>query len=126
MLQSIDMVSFKILESDHMSMTPDHLADLRTAKQILENPAIAAQLTNLIGMPIEKGIELLPEKWSQQINEVTTKSLKIALDAVLLTLVHNGQAPSDNMWHKIAATAAGALGGAFGLPALAVELPVST
>jgi EcsC protein family len=109
-----------------MSMTLEHLTQLRSAKRILENPTIAATITNLIGMPIEKGIELLPEKWSEQISEVTTRSLKIALDAALLTLEHNGQATSDNMWHKIAATATGAVGGAFGLPALAVELPVST
>ena len=96
-----------------MSMTPEHLADLRTAKHILEHPAIAAKLTNLIGMPIEKGIKLLPETWTQHINDVTTKSLKIALDAVLLTVTEHGQAPSDNLWHKIAATATGAVGGAF-------------
>ncbi len=34
--------------------------------------------------------------------------------------------PSSNWWHKLAVVATGAGGGAFGLPALAIELPVST
>jgi hypothetical protein len=118
-----------------MSMTPEHISELRAAKQILENPAMTAKITNLIGMPIEKGIETLPEKWSEEIGKVTKQSLEIALDAALLTLAQKdassvieqtGQATSNNMWHKIAATATGAIGGAFGLAALAVELPVST
>jgi hypothetical protein len=125
-LSNTSLIRHTVLKSDHMSMTLDHLKQLRTAKRILENPTIAAKITNLFGMPIEKGIELLPDKWSEQISEVTKRSLKIALDAALLTLEHNGEATSDNMWHKIAATATGAIGGAFGLPALAVELPVST
>ena len=48
------------------------------------------------------------------------------------SMLHYGQwittesgSPS-NWWHKLAAGIAGAAGGAFGLPALAIELPVST
>jgi hypothetical protein len=33
---------------------------------------------------------------------------------------------SSNMWHKIAVATTGGIGGFFGLPALAVELPIST
>ena len=35
-------------------------------------------------------------------------------------------AAGSNGWHKVASAASGAVGGAFGLAALAVELPVST
>lgn len=107
-------------------MTPEHVEQLRGAQQLLENPSLTAKLTNIIGEPIEKGIDLLPEKWSAVITAVTKKSLKTALDAALMTFGRNVQSGSSDIWHKIAATAAGAGGGAFGLPALVIELPVST
>ena len=33
---------------------------LRYAKALLENPGLAAKITGLIGMPIEKALQLLP------------------------------------------------------------------
>lgn len=44
----------------------------------------------------------------------------------LLTMDPNERVSSSNWWHKLAAGASGAAGGLFGLPALAVELPIST
>ncbi len=107
-------------------MTSEHLVQLRIAKQLLENPSLTAKITNLIGKPIERGMELLPEKWSAAVNEATRKSLETALDVALMTVGKEGQSASSNIWHKIAAVASGAGGGAFGLPALVIELPVST
>jgi hypothetical protein len=109
-----------------MQMTPEHIEQLRRAKRLLENPGLSAKITNLIGKPIEKGIELLPDKWSEMISNATKKSLETALDTALMTFGENGQLESRDIWHKIAATASGACGGAFGLPALVIELPVST
>lgn len=107
-------------------MTPEHIEQLRRAKQLLENPGLAAKITNAIGKPLTKGLELLPAKWSQLVNDATKKSLQTALDAALMTFGQNDQTASSDTWHKIAATATGAGGGAFGLPALLIELPVST
>ncbi len=107
-------------------MTPEHIEQLRRAKQLLENPGLTAKITNAIGKPLAKGMELLPAKWSQLINDATKKSLQTALDAALMTFGRNGPMASSDIWHKIAATATGAGGGAFGLPALLIELPVST
>lgn len=109
-----------------MQMTPEHIEQLRRAKQLLENPGFTAKITNAIGKPIEKAIELLPDKWSEVVNNATKKSLETALDAALMTLDKKGPLESSDIWHKIAATAAGAGGGAFGLAALVIELPVST
>jgi hypothetical protein len=109
-----------------MQMTPEHIEQLWRAKQLLENPGLTAKITNVIGKPIEKAIELLPDKWSEVVNDATKKSLETALDAALMTFGKNSQLESSDIWHKIAATATGAGGGAFGLPALVIELPVST
>jgi len=40
-----------------MSMAKGDLDDLRYAKTLLENPSLAARISNLLGTPIEKGFE---------------------------------------------------------------------
>lgn len=106
-------------------MSPEDLTDLKYAKSLLENPGFAARIINLIGKPIEKGFELLPEKWSTVVNKAARVSLKKALTVVVTTLGTSGGRSSDIM-HKILVSVSGAGGGAFGLPALALELPIST
>ena len=39
-----------------MQMTDEDLNDLQLAKHVLENPSLAAKITNVIGSPIERGI----------------------------------------------------------------------
>jgi hypothetical protein len=99
---------------------------LRHAKALLENPGLAAKITGLIGMPIEKALQLLPGKWAQVVNEATRKSLETALQAALLTIDDKPQANSWEFLHKLAVAATGAGGGAFGLLGLPLELPLST
>jgi hypothetical protein len=109
-----------------MTLSSSELEDLRTAKRLLENPGLAARISNLVGVPIEKGFELLPKKWNVMVNDATRKSIETALDVALWTMDHSQPESSSNWWHKLAVGTTGAAGGAFGLPALAIELPVST
>lgn len=109
-----------------MEITGEHFDELREAKKLLENPGFAAKLTNLIGKPIEKGVDALPEKWKGKLQLMTRQSLLKALEYVSKTFAVQQQRESLNAGHRIAAIASGAAGGAFGLAALAVELPVST
>jgi hypothetical protein len=102
------------------------LSDLKRAKQLLENPGVAAKITNLIGTPIEKGFALLPENWSAKIGNVTKTALTKAADAATFTMENTPGEKSSNITHKIAVAASGGIGGFFGLPALAIELPIST
>jgi hypothetical protein len=111
---------------EFMQITPEHIEQLRCAKLLLENPGLTAKIANVIGKPIERGMELLPDKWSEVVNDVTKRSLEKALNVALITFGKKVPLESSDMWHKIAATASGAGGGAFGLPALVIELPVST
>ena len=99
---------------------------LRCAKALLENPSLAAKITGLIGMPIEKALKLLPDKWAEVVNGATRKSLETALQAALLTLDDKPQPNSWELLHKLAVGAIGAGGGALGLPGLPIELPLST
>ena len=109
-----------------MTLSSAEIADLRTAKRLLETPGLAAKISNYVGAPIEKGFALLPKKWNALVNDATRKSIATALEVALWTMDHRrAQAPS-NWWHKLAAGTSGAAGGAFGLPALTIELPVTT
>ena len=107
-------------------MTPADLVRLKFAKDLLENPGLAAKLTNVIGLPFEKAFDYLPEKWSGTIQNITKESLTHALDVAVKTINHNEKKPSSNILHKFLVAASGGIGGAFGLPALAIELPATT
>lgn len=109
-----------------MALSISEISDLRSAKAILENPGLAAKVSNFVGTPIEKALKKLPESWSAAVNDVARKSIETALDIALLTMGRDERVPPLNWWHKLAVVATGAGGGAFGLPALAIELPVST
>lgn len=109
-----------------MSLSNGDVDDLRYAKDLLENPGLAAKITNLMGTPIEKGFNLLPEAASAKINEATKKALDTALHFAVTTMDARSSRDSSNTMHKLLVAAAGAGGGAFGLPGLPFELPVST
>jgi hypothetical protein len=103
--------------------------DLRRAKLLLENPGLAAKLANYVGSPVEKGMKLLPSRVQKGVHAATEKALMKALDVAVRSLgkedVRPGRSPRDRM-HAMAAATSGAIGGAFGMAALGIELPLST
>src|SRR6202163_45776 len=107
------------------TLTPEDLAALSTAVQLLEHPGLAARLTNLGGKPIDLISSVLPASASRAIATATAKGLEAALKVALGTMQGAPHAGSQ-LLHKALATASGAAGGAFGLVTLPVELPVST
>jgi hypothetical protein len=109
-----------------MPMDAGDYADLKQAKDLLENPGLAAKITNLLGLPVEKGFALLPDRWSEAVQRATRKSMRRALDFAVNTMKDNPGKPASNRVHKLIVAADGAAAGAFGLPALVVELPVTT
>jgi hypothetical protein len=109
-----------------MNLTKTHQQELHSAMLMLENPGIAAKITNLIGMPIQIGFELLPENWNRKIGEVTKKALMKAVDAAIFSIKKDTGEESSDRWHKTLVAITGGVSGFFGLPALAIELPIST
>ena len=106
-------------------MSDGDVEALRRAKDTLEHAGLAARIAALLGMPIEEAMKRLPSKWSGRINRATESSLMAALKTALVT-VEDRQRPSTNRLHRVLVGGTGAVGGFFGLPALAIELPVST
>jgi len=109
---------------------------LRRAKQQLETPPLGMKLAALIGAPIEQLIGKLPRIASEKVTDATQAALRKCLRLALKTLgrgvgpalrgVDGAPARPGNLLHKLAVATTGAAGGAFGLIALPVELPVTT
>ena len=98
-----------------MPLSPSDLDELRRAKAILENPGIAAKLSAVVGSPIQRGVHAAAEK-----------ALQAALDVAVRSLGGKRGAASSDRLHTMAVATSGAIGGAFVLVALGIELPIST
>jgi len=110
----------------NMEFQQNDLNDLKKAKMLLENPGMAAKIANFIGTPIEKGFELLPDNWNEKIGKITQTALSKAAHAAVLTMKDTPCEEASNTLHKLAVATTGGIGGFFGLPAMAIELPIST
>jgi hypothetical protein len=102
------------------------LEDLAIAKSLLEHPGLTIRLANLVGSPLEKGFALLPNKWTGAVNKATKSALMKALQFAMASLGSRKRRNSREFFHKVLVGTSGGIGGAFGLAALPVELPVST
>jgi len=109
-----------------MRMSTEHLQQLREAKRLLENPGLAARMSNLVGSPIEAAIERLPASWQKRVGNATENALQYAMRGALFTLGDAEEKAASPLLHKFAAGVSGGVGGAFGLPGLLLELPLST
>ncbi|MDR5853535.1 EcsC family protein [Caballeronia sp. LZ062] len=116
-------------------LTPEDFAALSRAKEALESPSLTMKLASVIGAPIEKLMGRLPAAAQEKVDEATQLALKKCLQLALRTLDKSAPAGSllapppdkpSNLLHKLAVATTGAAGGAFGLFALPVELPVTT
>jgi hypothetical protein len=109
-----------------VTLSHEDRESLRYAKQLLETPGLAARITGMIGMPVEKAFDLLPEKWSDAVATATRRSLETALQVAVTTIDDRSRPRARDALHRLAVAATGAGGGAFGLAGLPFELPVST
>lgn len=104
----------------------EDFTDLQRAVALLESPTITAKLANLVGSPLELALKKLPGAVARQIDTAVKTALSKSSDVALWSLGSGTQKKSAVLGHKLAAAASGAGGGAFGVSALFVELPVST
>ena len=99
---------------------------LRDAVRRLESQGFAVRAAQLLGAPIAKGLEVLPQKYGEVVHNAARQAIEKSLDVAVNSLGTKKALTSRNGFHKLAAGASGAIGGFFGLAALTVELPVST
>jgi hypothetical protein len=98
---------------------------LAAAVRQLESTSLAGRLAALAGKPIGFVQRALPATASTAVARLATHALERALDVALFSL-RDRRITGGRKFHSGLACTSGAIGGAFGLAALAVELPVST
>ncbi len=109
-----------------MHISKNDLEEIEYAKSLLENQSLAMKASDLIGKPIEQGIDQLPIKAKTAISRATNKALQASLKVATATMQKKVPVTSSDIMHKLATATSGASGGFFGIAALPIELPLST
>lgn len=102
------------------------LAHLEGAVRALERPTWAMRIVNLVGMPIEAATKLLPARTAALVSRATNTAVRKALVAAVSTMSTRHRRAPSRWLHRAVVAGSGGVGGFFGLPGLAVELPIST
>lgn len=113
-----------------MVLSDADLETLAAAVRRLERPGFAGRLTDLAGRPAGLIARALPGPAAAVIAKAAERALERALEVAVFSLRGRwfaaGRLGGGRVVHSALASASGAVGGAFGLFALALELPVST
>jgi hypothetical protein len=110
---------------DRAGLSAADYALLREAVFKLEHTTFASRLSQLLGEQISRLGKLIPTEIGAAVDRTTEAAIKAALAAALRTLGPRS-AGERRLLHKAVATFSGAVGGAFGLASLPIELPFST
>jgi hypothetical protein len=108
-----------------MSLTLEDKEALTAAVRRLEEPSFAGRLAALAGKPLGFVQRALPAVASTAVANATKQALDRALHVALFSL-RSPRLIGGRKFHSGLACTSGAIGGAFGLAAVAIELPVST
>jgi hypothetical protein len=107
-------------------LTREEVEDLKRAIACLEGTSFAQRLTGAIGRPIGVLSRNTPASARRLVARATEAALRGALMLALRTIDRGRAARPTGRAHTLAAAATGAVGGAFRLAALPLELPLST
>jgi len=99
---------------------------LRRAVAILERESFVSKLAGLTGEPVTRIMQALPRVASNRIHRAVQSALNRALNVALRGLDQPQKFQPSQWMFQAASTITGGASGFFGLPALAVELPVTT
>jgi EcsC protein family len=103
---------------------------LIAAVRRLEGRSFARRIAALAGKPVGLVSRTLPKPATTIVAKTTARALESALDIALFSLrggpMARGRFSRNRALHSALACASGAIGGAFGLTALTIELPVAT
>lgn len=116
-----------------------HLLDtdldfLRNAAEYLESPSFLMKLADMLGKPLEFAGKAVPAKVLEVGNDAVRRAMSIASQTIRDTPSRQEQTLDEayhragwtGMWHMLATMFTGGVGGALGLPGLALELPITT
>lgn len=107
-------------------LTDFEAEELRWAYARLEHPSLAARLSSVIGVPIERTLKLLPRSWYRAIETGAEESIARATRVAIATLGPDHATWAGDGRHRALAALTGAAGGFAGPFGLLCELPVMT
>ncbi|TVR99822.1 MAG: EcsC family protein [Rhodospirillales bacterium] len=107
-------------------IAPEDRAALAAAVDALEHPSLAARIASVIGRPVDEALTLLPKRWHDGLHGAAEVAIGKALGVAIGSLRPGPAGRVGNLSHRALAAASGAVGGYYGLPALLLELPVTT
>ena len=107
-------------------LSPLELDELARAVKLLERRSFASRLTGVFGRKVQAIGRAAPAPARRLIAHASERALRVALRIAVRSLNLKPSRVAANRMHKAAVAASGAVGGAFGFSALAIELPVST
>jgi hypothetical protein len=110
---------------ERAEMTGADRVELRRARGLLEHQGLAVRIASVVGTPIERLFTALPDGASEMVHAATSKALNAAARVAVRGMADEPK--TSRQWlHTMAVASSGAIGGAFGLATLAIELPLST
>lgn len=111
---------------DSAALAPDHRDELARAVRLLERASLAIRFADLAGQPVNRVLGLLPKAANRQLVRVLEAALRECLDVAIQSLDATPALPPSPWLAKMMAGMTGGVAGFFGMPALAVELPLTT
>jgi hypothetical protein len=107
-------------------MTDEDRQSLARAVRTLETPGFVARIANWVGVPVEMILKRLPASTTEFVNRAVSGALERCLHVALYRLESDWSWFRSKTAMKATVMATGAAGGAFGLAALTIEMPVTT
>jgi hypothetical protein len=99
---------------------------VEAAEIYLSSRSILMSFLSTLGGIVDRGMKQIPEAWQEEITKKIRDTLDFVQRASITQMDDEGGRQSSEGWYSAMAVMSGAAGGAFGLPAILVELPITT
>lgn len=99
---------------------------LADAVRLLEQPGLAAKLAESASQPVSRAMAKLPGMATDKLRDIVAAAMLQCLKVAISTLDQQSSARASTWLPKLISGLTGGVSGLFGLPALAVELPITT
>ena len=109
-----------------MHLSEEHLRELSSAYDRLEQLPLAIRLANAVGRPLEALSVGLPKGITGRVMDVAGRSLSLGMCVALSTVRQGPTGSAQLRRHRIVVGSTGAVGGFFGAAGLPLELPFTT
>lgn len=117
------------ISQDLAALDPEDLRTLQNAKNLLENPGLAAQLTSLVGEPIESLLKKMPKGFNKKLTRTLESALKKSAVWAQKTMGERDNGGTQEPWsktHLASVAVTGGVAGFIGPWAMLVEVPLTT